>query len=170
MLIDKLNENEKVYVYNFEELKIKSEQRFKDKLVENQYFNKEKNYIATILEWLFLAFESIENSNFSEDFWKKITLEFSRQVETLNYKKKNDCKTEIKVYNKTINSIVDLKIILVEEFEKMLIQRERTLDEIVPLFEKDGKKDKINKLNLEGKSLISKNSSLIIFLFYLKNL
>ena len=54
MLIDKLNENEKVYVYNFEELKIKSEQRFKDKLVENQYFNKEKNYIATILEWLFL--------------------------------------------------------------------------------------------------------------------
>ncbi len=129
-------------MFNFKELKKKSEQRFKEKLNENQFFNTNANYDRSILEWLSRALESIEKSDLYEEFWDKIKNEFTAQKEAFNYKKSSNYKFEIRVCNKTIMTIQELKEILLEEFEKMLKLREKALDEMLPLFEKDD----INKI------------------------
>jgi hypothetical protein len=137
-LLDRLIETEKLYMFNYKELKKKSEQRFKEKLNENQFFNTNANYDRSILEWLSRAIESIEKSDLYEEFWNKIQNEFTVQKEAFNYKKSSNYKFEMRVYNKTIMTIQELKTILLEEFEKMLKLREKALDEMIPLFEKGG--------------------------------
>ena len=141
-LLDRLIETEKLFMFNFKELKKKSEQRFKEKLNENQFCNTNANYDRSILEWLSRALESIEKSDLYEEFWDKIKNEFTAQKEAFNYKKSSNYKFEIRVCNKTIMTIQELKEILLEEFDKMLKLREKALDEMLPLFEKDD----INKI------------------------
>ena len=138
-LNNRLKENEKLYVFDFDAIKIKSEERFREKLEENSFFNIKENYFGTVLEWLSKVIDSITYSSLFEDFWHKIVTEFTIRREKFDYKisKGINSDFEIRVYNHNITSMQELKVILLEEFEKILIQREKVLDEILVLFEKD---------------------------------
>ena len=73
----RLKENETLYVINFDEIKLKSEQNFKEKLEENKFFNKKESYLSIALGWLSKVIDSITYSSLFDDFWHKIVSEFT---------------------------------------------------------------------------------------------
>jgi hypothetical protein len=146
-LNNKLTENEKIYVLDYDEMKLKSEQKIVEKLVENNFFNKTETYFGTMLSWLSNVIDTIESSALFEEFWQKIMSEFMIRKEKIDYKisKNLNSEFEVRVYNQNIVSIQELKAILMEELEKILVTREKTLDELFVFFEKN------EKINIKGK-------------------
>ena len=65
-----------------------------------------------------------EYSTLFEEFWQKITSEFTVRKEKLDYKMSRNFNSEfeLKIYNQNIISIQEMKQILLEEFEKMVVE------------------------------------------------
>jgi len=140
-LTNKLAENEKIYVLDYDELKFKSEQRIREKIAENKLLNNKESYIGTVMSWLSKVIDSITYSPLFEEFWQKIISEFMVRKEKIDYKmsKNLNSEFELRIYNQSIVSIQELKAILMEELEKLLVTREKALDELFVFFEKDEK-------------------------------
>jgi hypothetical protein len=136
-----LTENEKMYVIDYDEIKFKSELKIREKLDENKFLNSTESYLSTTLSWLSKVIDTITYSTLFEEFWQKITSEFMVRKEKLDYKmsKNLNSEFELRIYNQNIISIQEMKAILLEEFEKILIQREKTFDELLIFFEKEEK-------------------------------
>ncbi len=136
-LHEKLKQSEASYVFDSNEVKIKAERIYKEHLEENDFFNKNPNYLRKLLNSLSQLLDSIEGSSLFEDFWQKITTEFIAQK--VKYKYNTTQSFEIRINGQHVGSIQELKLVLVDEFEKMLIKREESLDQFLVLFEKEEK-------------------------------
>ena len=125
------------YVCQIDEQKFKNEKIFKDSLCENNFLNLETEYLSTLLDWMSQVLDTIETTSNFDGFWLKIVNEFSVKKLKLKYSDKDV--VEIRIHGQHVESMQELKLVLVEEFENMLIKREKCLDEFMVLFEKEDK-------------------------------
>ena len=128
---------EREHLSPFDEEKLTSEQKLKERLEENKFFSHGKHYIAKRVEALGEAFNQIKAAgDKSDEFWKKITHKFGTNKAD-DYL--NQYVVENVVYGKVVKDLDDLKSILVDEYEKLLVKRECAVDKSLMLFDKKTK-------------------------------
>ena len=141
----KLKEYETSHVSAFEKQKLTSEQKLEEILKENNFFTQSKSYIKKRTDILVELLNDLKsNPAKAEEFWKKITTKFGTNKAD-DYL--NQYIVENTVCGKVIKSIDDLKLIIVDEFEKLLIKRESALEKTLVLF------DKQTKVQIKGMQL-----------------
>jgi hypothetical protein len=129
----KLQECEHSYVLGFDEEKLNHEQRLKEKLEFNKFFSQNKFSLDKHVKDLGDLLDDIKLGEKSNDFWKKITSRFGTHKADENL---NEYVVENVVYGKVVMNIDQIKIILLNEFGKLLGKRENTIDLMLTFFDK----------------------------------
>jgi tetratricopeptide (TPR) repeat protein len=129
----KLQECEHSYVLSFDEEKLSNEQRLKEKLEFNKFFSQSKFSLEKNVSDLGDLLDDIKLGEKSQDFWKKITSRFGTHKADENL---NEYVVENVVYGKVVMNIDQIKLILLNEFGKLLGKRENTIDLMLTFFDK----------------------------------
>jgi E3 ubiquitin-protein ligase SHPRH len=146
LLTNKLKECEAKHLKSFEENKLTEEQALTKMLENDSLLFQAKTYAQNHLGHLEYILDHVElKSSVCAEFWRKLTFT-NRKVQILENGTVAD---NVWVYNQVVESVSQLKGILMSELEKLLQSRTNTIDMMLGFF------DKRTKLVIKNTKLIS---------------